>query len=122
MLRRNDWNLVIKYDKNLGNEAYQIIQIAVHMYDETPLPHPVTDRNAFLESILCPPHFGVTVTTDAILFTMELQTVMIVIDTVQIRYYFIVQPAVRRRHSQKKHQSTKISNFDTKIIYHVYIC
>ena len=28
----------IKYDKTQGNEAYQIIQIAVYMYDETHLP------------------------------------------------------------------------------------
>ena len=34
----NDCNLLIKYDENQANEAYQMIQIAVHMYDEAPYP------------------------------------------------------------------------------------
>ena len=42
MLRIIDWNLVINYDKSQGDEAYQIIPIAVHMYKE---PHYLPPRN-----------------------------------------------------------------------------
>ena len=53
MLWINVWNLGFKYDKNPRNQAYQMIQIAVHMYEGSPpTPPPVTDRNVFSESIL----------------------------------------------------------------------